>query len=281
MVIVQKMKKTELAELRSEITREQLLTAERSEERLTERPSALPLKKIAVAEQVFQWRCPDVNQLDDGKHTWELVRVLEDHEQPLDPILVTPVGSNFYVVDGHHRLQAYLTAKWKQPVPVSYFDGNVLEAEQEALRLNCKNKLPMTDADKFEAAWRLVKDDVTGLTQKAIADATTISLRTISTMAATLKEHGDQARCLNWQQAKSLQWQTADDDFDAQDWKSEKAKKMAGQLLKNLGSDPYKHPDILALAFRYLNEDLAVSLRNALNDELSDLEDDDAGELDI
>jgi ParB-like chromosome segregation protein Spo0J len=37
---------------------------------------------------------------------------------PLDPILVYLVGERFYVMDGHHRLAAYDTAKWTGNIPV-------------------------------------------------------------------------------------------------------------------------------------------------------------------
>src|SRR5262245_9871526 len=41
-------------------------------------------------------------------------------------------------------------------VPVKHFNGSLKEAEALALRLNVKNKLPMTQDAKSEAAWRML-----------------------------------------------------------------------------------------------------------------------------
>jgi hypothetical protein len=121
-----------------------LLASEKTVERREDRPAALALKDLQVANLVFQWRLLDSELGAEESHIKELVRVLQASERPLDPILVTAIGTRFYVVDGHHRLLAYRTAKWKRPVPVEHYEGTVEEAKAEALRLNIKNKLPMT-----------------------------------------------------------------------------------------------------------------------------------------
>ena len=88
----------------------------------------------------------------------DLVRYIEGDDRPraLDPIVVTAIGKQFFVIDGHHRLDAYHTAQWKGPVPVKHYNGTLKEAEATALRLNVKNKLPMTRDARSEAAWRMV-----------------------------------------------------------------------------------------------------------------------------
>ena len=106
---------------------------------------------------MFQWRIREDNLAADIAHIRELARTIEDKKRPLDPILVTAVGKKFYVVDGHHRLEAYRLAKWRKEIPVRYFEGNLKEAQEEAWRRNYKNKLPMRHADKLEAAWRSVR----------------------------------------------------------------------------------------------------------------------------
>jgi hypothetical protein len=75
----------------------------------------------------------------------------------LPPLLVYPIGDAYYVIDGHHRLAAYDTARCKGAILAHVFSGTLSEAERAALRSNNKNKLPMTQADKITAAWRLVK----------------------------------------------------------------------------------------------------------------------------
>lgn len=121
-------------------------------------PKSLPLGTIRVADKVFQWRMPSENIVAKEDHIFDLANALLDREKPLDPILVFPVGERYYVVDGHHRINAYHSAKWKNPVPVKVFNGSFQDARIEAFRRNSKNKLAMTKQDKMEGTWRLVKE---------------------------------------------------------------------------------------------------------------------------
>lgn len=111
---------------------------------------------ICVAEAVFQWRTPQYNMLPSNDHILEMAKATRN-TGALEPILVLPVAEQYYVMDGHHRLAAYITAEWKGDIPAIVFDGSLDEAVREALRSNSKNKLPMTTKDRTEAAWRLVK----------------------------------------------------------------------------------------------------------------------------
>lgn len=157
-------------------------------ERRRDRPRTLKFKKLNVADKVFQWRQRNENLAADINHIRELARIVGASSGPLDPILVTPIGDKFYVVDGHHRMEAYRLAKWRKAIPVTYFEGSLEEAEEEAWRRNYKNSLPVTQDDKLEAAWRLVQQG--GRTQQQIRDLTTISVRTIATMTKVLRERG-------------------------------------------------------------------------------------------
>jgi hypothetical protein len=69
---------------------------------------------------------------------------------------------------------------------VTHFEGTVLEARDKALKLNVKDKLPMSRAEKFDAAFRLLKRG--NKTYEAIKEHTTVSIRTIATMAKVLRE---------------------------------------------------------------------------------------------
>lgn len=265
--------------IRSKTTLQDLLQVEATKPRKTDRPDALPPRSFKVADQVFQWRLREENLRDDEKHTEELTRIVREHQRPLEPILVTVIGSGFYVVDGHHRLEAYKAANWQKFIPVSYFEGDVRQAQLEAFRLNSKNRLPMTRDDKREAAWRLLKEG--GRTQQAIADETTVSLRAVSTMSHILKKYGDKARELTWRRALSLRWH--EEDLYAKgedDWQERKVQKMAKQLLKNLSKDAHRYPDLLARAFQIINDDLARGLFAGLDTLYSEveLEDDPEGE---
>jgi ParB-like chromosome segregation protein Spo0J len=67
------------------------------------------------------------------------------------------IGDKYYILDGHHRLDAYHSAQWSNKIPVKVFSGTLQDARLKALELNSRNKLPMTQADKQEAAWELTK----------------------------------------------------------------------------------------------------------------------------
>ena len=96
----------------------------------------------------------------------------------LDPIVVAAIGKQYFVLDGHHRLDAYHTAQWKGPVPVSCYSGTLKEAEAAALRLNVKNKLPMTRDGRSEAAWRMMvagaKDPAWKRTHEQVMEAAVV-----------------------------------------------------------------------------------------------------------
>jgi hypothetical protein len=132
---------------------------------------------IVVAEQVFQWRLLDTDVVNREDHILDMANVIADGGKPLDAILVLPVGDRFYVVDGHHRLAAYDTAQWSRAIPATVFGGTLPEARREALRLNSRNKLPMTKDDKQEAAWSLVKQ---GLGREQIHEWTGASTSNVS-----------------------------------------------------------------------------------------------------
>jgi hypothetical protein len=66
------------------------------------------------------------------------------------------------------------------------FTGTLAEARSKALELNSRNKLPMTHADKMEAAWELTKTR-TDLSIAEVNRLSTASRRIISYMRRTWK----------------------------------------------------------------------------------------------
>lgn len=183
-----------------ETSYEDLREVESNESKTTERPGELHLKRLHVAPRVFQWRDLSLTQAADDAHMSELIRVLHDREEPFDRLLVTAIGSRFFVLDGHHRFDAYHSVGWKRGIPVEYFEGSLADAQIEALRRNSKNKLPISARDKSEAAWRLLCQGEA--TQTAIAKAATVHRRNVSNMARVLKQF-PQARNMTWREALS------------------------------------------------------------------------------
>jgi len=216
---------------------------------------------ILVAEQVFQWRLLNEDVVNREDHIITMANAVADSGRPLDPILVLPVGDKFYVVDGHHRLAAYETAKWSRKIPATTFGGTLNDAHREALRLNSKNKLPMTNADKQEAAWKIVKME-DGTTKPQINELTGVSTSNVDIMRAALKRlkglknpEGELEK-LTWAQARRMEW-PEDKQFDADGWKERKADLIVEALLKaNIGFMLKQNYDITAMALERLDASL-------------------------
>jgi hypothetical protein len=144
----------------SEETYEQLAEAAKGTKAPKSVPKALKLNDIHIAPKVFQWRLLGRNMLASGEQVLDLARALQDVEDgvsPFPPLLVYLIGDRYYVLDGHHRLDAYHSVKWRHPVAVRVFNGTLRQAQLKALQENSRNKLPMTREDKISAAWELTK----------------------------------------------------------------------------------------------------------------------------
>ena len=125
-------------------------------------------------------------------HVKEMFRVLRSSGQPLDPIQIVSMGSKWFVIDGHHRLEAYRLAKWKKPIPVkalplnSRREARVKEAELLSVRFNVKDKLPMNSFDKVDTAWRLTVC-YGDLSKESVSQTTTVSTSSIASMRRAKK----------------------------------------------------------------------------------------------
>jgi len=245
----------------SNLTEADLLKIEKAGKRRADRPSTLSLREIHVADKVFQWRNRGDNIAESINHLNELVRVLKATKRPLDPIVVTPIGNRFFLLEGHHRLEAYHKVGWREQVPVRYFVGTVSEAQNEALMLNIKDKLRLSKAEKFDAAFRLLKQGTKKYEQ--IKDVTTVSLRTINTMAKVLREHPTMAAETSWRRAWSdyqRQLVPENDTGRNDDWREKKAQKLAKQMIKNVGVGFVRDTDITARALEIIDENLPKAL---------------------
>ena len=105
--------------IRTETTYADLRRIESTEERCTDTPRTLPISRIKVADKVFQWRLPEEDIRGSEEHVRELVRSIGTGKdsKPLDPVVVTAVGQSFYLIEGHHRIDAYRTASGRRVSP--------------------------------------------------------------------------------------------------------------------------------------------------------------------
>lgn len=248
----------------SNVSEGDLLRIEKTKDRRMDRPKLLPLSDIHVADEVFQWRNRNRNIAPSIRHQMELIRVLKTIKKPLDAVVVTPIGNKFYLLEGHHRLEAYKAAGWRKLIPVRHFEGSVREARDEALRLNIKDKLPLSREEKFDAAFRMVKQG--DKTYERIKDITTVSVRTLATMAKVLREDPTAAKMKSWRSAwwsyfRQQERATEDDEKEGNvDWRDRKAQKLAKQLVKNVGPGFVRDVDITARALEIVDESLPTAL---------------------
>lgn len=262
----------------------QAASVEKMERKHPARPYQLLLREIGTDPEKFQWRIPQFNKVDSSEHIRTLVRALRGTEQPFEPLLVFLIEDRYYVVDGHHRLEAYRKARWKRPIPVRVFEGSLDEARLAALEGNIKDKLRMSGPEKREAAWKLVRE--VKLSKGEIVKRGLASEGTVSTMRKVLqklKRDGIDPTGLSWIKARLAGVDR--NDVDAEDWKEKKARKIVEALLEaKIGQGLAKDPEVTALALQMLNARLPGALvrqwwfddpelKNELADELRREED--------
>jgi hypothetical protein len=255
-----------LVRLSGEETYEQLAEAAKGTRAPKSPPDALKLTDIHVAPNVFQWRGVGRNVLASGEQVLDLTRALQDVDGGVSPfpgLLVYLIGDRYYVLDGHHRLDAYHSARWTHPVPVRVFKGTLEQARLRALRDNSHNKLPMTRDDKIAAAWQLTK--TTQLSKRDVHQLTTVSIGTVGNMRRTWKEvcelcqdNGHDPLDLTWGGARMMLQDKKFPEHD--DWKAAEVEKLAELLLTHVGHSLTRHPDITADAIRKLSPDLPRQL---------------------
>jgi hypothetical protein len=220
---------------------------------------------------VFQWR-GNQDRWERENHIYNLATDLRNQRTPLERLTVWQVGDKFYVIDGHHRLGAYDTAKWKKDIPVEVFTGTLDQARLRAIEGNVRDKLRMTTAQKSAAAWTITKENIGGLTADQVADRTTIARRTAFSMKSLWKELNERTDLtedqrerlagMTWKQARDFRDGISDDDdFDQDEWKAKKADAIV-KLIRdhNVEVSLLQDPEVTALALQRLSGRLPEAL---------------------
>lgn len=229
--------------------------------------NSLKRESIAVAAKTFQWRLANENAGARDDHIQTLANAIRNTGEPLAPILVFPVGDVFYVIDGHHRLAAYDTARWQKQIPATVFEGTLESATDEARRRNIRDKLPMSRNDKREAAWTLVKR-VPRLTRELISSETTVSCSSIDGMRKVLKAlkakdiSADDIDRMTYAQALGKMGDDGTKDtWEAETWMQKEAEKIA-ELIEDagIGFMLRKDHEIAALALERVHASLVHTL---------------------
>lgn len=111
----------------------------------------------------------------EGQNAEHVARLAEI-DGPLPPILVH--RQSMQVIDGTHRLMAAVL-KGRDSIEVEFFDGSSADAYLQAVKANVAHGFPLSQADRQEAAARIVKSHPY-LSDRAIAEIAGLAARTVA-----------------------------------------------------------------------------------------------------
>lgn len=212
------------------------------------RPLSRRLRAAAIKQvpEVFQPR----GLVLDEHHVQTLVRAIRS-QGVLDPVLVIQLGESAYLIDGHHRLEAYGVAGFSDPVPVTHFAGTLEDAILEAGRTNSKAKLPMTNQERQNYAWRLVRmGDYYSRTQ--IRKAAAVADGQVSKMRQVRRQLGEEADGYpEWWRALQASKGRAGGEWtydEREEWERDRATDLAEKLAKAWGPKPAEQTRVVAMA---------------------------------
>lgn len=99
----------------------------------------------------------------DAAHKADLASTIRNTGKALDPVLLWQPegGEKPILLDGAHRLAAYRAANWAGEIPAVILVGvDRRTALGAALKANAKRALGLSQAERMDAAWRLVREPV-------------------------------------------------------------------------------------------------------------------------
>lgn len=231
----------------------------------------LATSAIKELPEVFQPRHQEL----DKHHLNDLARLISNGTK-LDPVLVIQIGTDVYLVDGHHRLEAYRMANKVRAkrdlvprmVPVSYFFGSISEAQLEAGANNSRLKLPMTKTERMDFAWRLVRQGKDFHSKAQIVKASGISDGQVGNMRRVAEALPNPDAYTAWDEARDTQRKKQKSEMsqeDIKDMQERKAEEVALAMGKAIDPAAIKDHEVMAMAIsRLLGHKL-----NEVYDELS------------
>lgn len=151
-------------------------------------PARLSLDAIKQAPNLFQPRFDSIAYAPGRSeaHIADLGRMPRNGRE-LDPVTVVAFGTDWFLVDGHHRVAAYQQAGWAGDIPVQALASPLQGTErvdwavQQSFADNVKSRLNISTSDKADGAWLAV---ALGSSQSKakLSAAFGVSARTIATM---------------------------------------------------------------------------------------------------
>jgi hypothetical protein len=237
-------------------------------------PKSLKLEEIHLLPSVFQPRTISDNPLASERHITVLAAAIcNETTHNLDPMTIWWSGRSWYIVDGHHRYNAYIktnkNGKLKiDAVSVEVFQGSIDEAMAWSLQANSKDKLRMSSRDKLNSAWRLVCREE--FSKSEIQRKTSVSTSTIASMRKKLAEiqadyPDKRGRTKNYA-AIGMTWGEArHHGVDSTTFDDEAIRKLminlAEQLGKKFGNQLASNPQITAGALEIYSENMCNQIK--------------------
>lgn len=202
-----------------------------------------------------------------------------------------PNDGNYYVLDGHHRYSAQ-KSMGRVKVRTKVFEGGEAEALLICLEENTHARLPMTQTERADAAWRLVcqrsGSGSWAYSQAETAKVSGVSRRQVANMRRTYTdlrqadpddENGDMVP-KNWKAAMMAHKGLCSDaaqEWDAEAWVENQARELDDLIGQPLGLALSRCPEaaIRVIAHR-LNDQTAAYLVDYLGYDTSNQIDEDA-----
>lgn len=257
-----------------------------------EKPTLLQLRYIRKALSVFQPR--HIRKVGETcaslAHRNDLIEALRVSKgNPLDPITVYWTGQAYRVIDGHHRLEAYLKyyeGKLSTAIPVRTFEGTPEQAIEKAIELNSKNHLPMSKDERLDRAW-LMTVIFSGQSKSSVMRTCKVSDGTVGAMRRRAKEiEADYYKLMSewpipidpdgWKEdATKLTWaeartKTRRSTPEGDDWMSIEAAKFAQRFGEYFGTKMASKAELVANGLYKYSERLAKELYLILKEDFSE-----------
>jgi hypothetical protein len=279
--------KKRASQINAQVVAAALSEAERELEQPSsaERPLYVNVKpaNIATRLELFQPRRFSAGLREaDPKHVKDLATRIT-RKGDLDPILIIKLAGSWVVVDGHHRLAAYLSLKRKSDIKCEWFTGTVREAADESLRRNEIIKLAINVADRQEEAWRRTLNNWGSKSE--VVKLTGTSEGIVSMMRRVVKQHraqetpaGQQLRQQLGPKLSQYSWSRVRAEWvglTPAEWSLEEAAaKLARNLSKRMTNTLSENPVVTARALwiydAHMCGELAVALGRQLKEKQND-----------
>lgn len=155
-------------------------------------PDIGPIPQRMAASRLREIELFEVRAGISSYHVENLARAL-GQDDDLQPLLVIRRGGKVFLIDGRHRKRAYEQAGRGDSVPVTEFLGTPQEALLEGQRLNKRHTLAMTQDERMNCAWKLVKLDAAKTWRFSLPQimAAGVSRGQVTFMRKVLRELGE------------------------------------------------------------------------------------------